>query len=228
MRSNKLSICVILLLFIGFLACSNEAPTAEPKVEKSNKSDRPAFADQKVILFFGNSLTAAYGLDREDGFTSLIQNKIETDNKAYRTVNAGLSGETSAGGLNRIDWILDRQPIDIFVLELGANDGLRGTDPESTYKNLKGIVNKVAAKYPSCRFILAGMQAPPNMGKDYTDAFKNIYPRLAKELKMALIPFLLEGVAGDPKLNQKDGIHPTAEAQVILTENIWKILGPML
>lgn len=219
---------IALLAVLLVVGCS-ETNTAEKKdTEKTVKSEEPQEASGKIILFFGNSLTAAYGLDREEGFTNLIQEKIDELGKNYRSVNAGLSGETTAGGLSRVDWILDRQSVDIFVLELGGNDGLRGLDPDNSYENLKGIVSKVREKYPDCRIILAGMQAPPNMGGSYTTTFKNIFPRLAKELDLALIPFLLEGVAGNKSLNQKDGIHPTAEGQLILTENIWEILRPML
>lgn len=183
--------------------------------------------NQKVILFFGNSLTAGMGLDSNQAFPALIQEKIDETGKSYRVVNAGLSGETSAGGLNRIDWVL-KQKVDIFVLELGANDGLRGLPLESTRDNLQGIIDKVKAKYPQVKIIVAGMMVPPNMGEDYSDEFVEIYPDLTDGNGGKLIPFLLEGVAGDPNLNLPDGIHPNVEGQKIVAENVWKVLKPEL
>ena len=227
------NICVRILCIYCFLLVSacGAPPATESKTPQTTApiaAELPSESKKKLIVFFGNSLTAAYGLESEEGFTSLIQEKIDQLAKPYRTVNAGNSGETTAGGLNRIDWILERNALDIFVLELGGNDGLRGVAPESSYDNLKQIVAKVRAKYPDCKIILAGMQAPPNMGSTYTEAFKAIFPRLAKAENLALIPFLLEGVAGIPSLNQADRIHPTAEGQKLLAENIWEILAPML
>jgi acyl-CoA thioesterase-1 len=138
-------------------------------------------------------------------------------------INAGVSGETSAGGNGRVNWIL-RQPVDIFVLELGGNDGLRGIPLTETKKNLQTILDKVRAKYPQAKLILAGMQIPPNMGEQYTTTFKNLYPELAAKNKITLIPFLLQGVGGETKLNQPDRIHPTPEGHKILAENVWSIL----
>ena len=138
-------------------------------------------------------------------------------------VNAGVSGETTADGSSRIDWIL-KQPIDIFVLELGGNDGLRGIPLSGTEKNLQSIIDKVKEKYHNAKIILEGMQIPPNMGPDYTTKFREIYPRLAKENQIDLVPFLLKGVGGDPKLNQRDGIHPTADGHKIVAQNVWEIL----
>ena len=142
-------------------------------------------------------------------------------------INAGVSGETSTGGNGRIDWIL-KQPLDVFVLELGANDGLRGIPLSQTRESLQSIIDKVKAKNPSAKLVLAGMQIPPNMGPSYTTEFKNIYPELAAKNNMTLIPFLLEGVGGEARFNQEDGIHPTAEGHKIVAENIWKELGPLL
>jgi acyl-CoA thioesterase-1 len=157
-------------------------------------------ADKKTILFFGNSLTAGYGLDEEQSFPALIQQRIDSLGLAYLVVNAGLSGETTSGGLNRIEWVL-KQKVDIFVLELGANDVLRGLDLKATESNLKAILDKVKSKYPDVKLMLAGMQAPPNMGNDYTRQFAAIFPRLAKQYNAALIPFLLKDVAAIPSLN---------------------------
>ena len=182
---------------------------------------------KKRVVFFGNSLTAGYGLDPDQSFTSLIQNRIDSLLLDYEVINAGLSGETTAGGASRIDWIL-KQPIDVFVLELGGNDGLRGIAPENSFKNLQAIISKVKAKSPTTKIVLAGMEAPPNMGEDFTTAFRAMYPKLAKANDTYLIPFLLENVGGIPKLNQPDGIHPTAEGNIIITETIWKILKEVL
>ncbi|MFZ6000701.1 MAG: arylesterase [Bacteroidota bacterium] len=181
----------------------------------------------KTILFFGDSLTAGYGLSVDEAFPALIEKELQKSGLAVKAVNAGLSGETSAGGLSRIDWIL-RQPIDIMVLELGANDGLRGLPLDQTKQNLQGIIDKVKAKYPNCKIVLAGMMVPPNLGKDYTNQFKNIYPNLAKKNNSTLIPFLLEGVAGDEKLNLTDGIHPNVEGHKIVAKNLVKVLQPLL
>jgi acyl-CoA thioesterase-1 len=181
----------------------------------------------KVILFFGDSLTAGYGLSTEEAFPALIEKELNKSDKKVRVVNAGLSGETSAGGLSRIDWIL-RQPVDVFVLELGANDGLRGLPIEQTRKNLQSIIEKVKAKYPDCKIVLAGMMVPPNMGKQYTDEFKSIYPDLAKKNKATLIPFILEDVGGIEKLNQADGIHPNVEGHKIIANNLKKVFEKLI
>ncbi|MBL7871398.1 MAG: arylesterase [Cyclobacteriaceae bacterium] len=181
----------------------------------------------KVILFFGDSLTAGYGLSTEEAFPALIEKELNKSDKKVKVVNAGLSGETSAGGLSRIDWIL-RQPVDIFVLELGANDGLRGLPIEQTRKNLQSIIEKVKAKYPDCKIVLAGMMVPPNMGKQYTDEFKSIYPDLAKNNKATLIPFILEDVGGIEKLNQADGIHPNVEGHKIIADNLKKVFEKLI
>jgi len=181
----------------------------------------------KVILFYGDSLTAGYGLSTEEAFPALIEKRLIQKGKAIKVVNAGLSGETSAGGLNRLDWIL-KQPVDIFVLELGANDGLRGLPLDQTQKNLQGIIDKVAAKYPNAKIVIAGMLVPPNMGPDYTASFRKIFPEIAKKNKATLIPFLLQGVAGDEKLNIADGIHPNVEGHKIVAENVLKVIEPLL
>ena len=182
----------------------------------------------KTILFFGNSLTAGFGLDsRSHSFPGVIQQKIDSLKLPYEVINAGLSGETSAGGLGRIDWVLKKK-VDIFVLELGANDGLRGIPVKETEQNLQGIIDKVKAKYPHAKLLMLGMQVPPSMGKQYVVLYKASFPKLATKNKMVLMPFLLEGVAGDIKLNQNDGIHPTAEGAKIVANNVWKYLKGML
>ncbi len=179
------------------------------------------------IVFFGNSLTAGYGLEESQAFPALLQARLDSLDLPYVAVNAGLSGETTSGGLNRIDWVLN-QPMDIFVLELGANDALRGFDLKHTTSNLQGIIDKVRAKHPTIPFILAGMKAPPNMGAAYTQDFENIFPSLAQANDLALIPFLLDGVAGNSNLNLSDGKHPNEEGQRIVLENVWSILKPFL
>lgn len=181
----------------------------------------------KRILFFGDSITAGYGIDKEKAFPALIQQKIDSLGWNYKAVNAGLSGETSAGGLRRVDWML-RQPVSVFVLELGGNDGLRGIDLDATQKNLQKIIDKVEAKYPDAKIMLAGMQVPPNLGPDYTQEFKTMYPDLAEKNNAELIPFLLKGVGGNPDLNQSDGIHPTAKGHQLVAETVWDTLKPIL
>jgi acyl-CoA thioesterase I len=184
-------------------------------------------ASEKTILFFGDSLTAGYGLTEEEAFPALIEKSLKEKGKKVRVINSGSSGETSAGGLTRIDWVL-RQPVDIFILELGANDGLRGVPLEETKKNLQAIVDKVKSKNKNVKIVVAGMMVPPNMGKTYSDGFQKIFPELAKKNNATLIPFLLEGVAGDEKLNQADGIHPTVEGHKIVAVNVGKVLEKLL
>ncbi|MEQ8361617.1 MAG: arylesterase [Cyclobacteriaceae bacterium] len=181
----------------------------------------------KTILFFGDSITAGYGLSAEDAYPAHVEAALIKKGIEVKVVNAGLSGETSAGGLSRIDWIL-RQPIDIFVLELGANDGLRGLPLNQTRSNLQAIIDKVKAKNPDVKIVLAGMMVPPNLGKEYTTEFKNIYPNLAKTNKGVLIPFLLEGVAGNGNLNIADGIHPNVEGHKIVAKTVLEQIEPLL
>ncbi len=183
--------------------------------------------DKKKIVFFGDSLTAGYGLTMQDAFPHIIQQRIDSLGLPYQVVNAGLSGETTAGGINRIDWILKSKP-DIFILELGANDGLRGLSPDETKKNLRGMIDKVKASNPDVVVLLAGMQMFPNMGQEYTEQFKEAFPLVAKEKEVKLIPFILEGVGGDESLNQADGIHPNIEGHKIVAETVWSYLKPYL
>ncbi|QCX00740.1 arylesterase [Aggregatimonas sangjinii] len=183
--------------------------------------------ESEIILFFGNSLTAGMGLDPEEAFPALVQNKLDSLDLDYTVINAGLSGETTAGGLNRLDWVL-KQKVAIFVLELGANDGLRGTPLQETRSNLQSIIDAVLEKNPDTRIVLAGMQMPPNLGGDYTAEFRQLFPELAEKNNATLIPFLLEGVAGIPELNQPDGIHPTTEGQKIVANTVWQVLRPLV
>ena len=214
---------VVVLCFV--LAC-NDNKTSDGQKNGSEKNVDSAVT-KKTIVFFGNSLTAGYGLSPSEAFPAIIQNKIDSLGLPYKVINAGVSGETSSGGNGRIVWIL-KQPLDVFVLELGANDGLRGIPLSETKKSLQSIIDKVKAKYPEAKLVLAGMQIPPNMGVTYTTEFRNIYPDLAKKNAAMLIPFLLEGVGGDLKLNQQDGIHPTAEGHHIVAENVWRMLEQVL
>ncbi|MBA3849479.1 MAG: arylesterase [Opitutus sp.] len=186
-----------------------------------------AAAATKTMIFYGDSLTAGYGLDPDEAYPALIQKKLAAEGLDWRVVNAGLSGETTAGGLRRLDWIL-RQPVDVFVIELGGNDGLRGLAPEVTRKNLQEMIDRVRAKNPRVILVLAGMQIPTNMGPAYSEAFAKIYPDLAQANQVALIPFLLAGVGGIPELNLPDGIHPTAVGHRIVAETVWRTLSPLL
>jgi len=223
MMKGYIATAVVVLCFV--LAC-NDNKTSDGQKNGSAKNADSAVT-KKTIVFFGNSLTAGYGLSPSEAFPAIIQNKIDSLGLPYKVINAGVSGETSSGGNGRIDWIL-KQPLDVFVLELGANDGLRGIPLSETKKSLQSIIDKVKAKYPEAKLVLAGMQIPPNMGVTYTTQFRNIYPDLAKKNAAMLIPFLLEGVGGDLKLNQQDGIHPTAEGHQIVAENVWRVLEDLL
>ncbi|MDN3593720.1 arylesterase [Zunongwangia endophytica] len=228
MKITNLSILILAAFSLIFLnscknsesdsASSSEEISTEAKTSEGNKSE-----EAPIILFFGTSLTAGLGLDTAEAYPALIQQKIDSLDLNYDVVNAGLSGETTASGLNRLDWVF-KQNVSIMVLELGANDGLRGVSLEETRTNLKKIIEEAKAKNPEVKIILAGMQIPPNMGEEYTSTFKEIYPDLAQKYDLELIPFLLEGVAGDPDLNQQDGIHPTAEGQHILANTVWEVL----
>ena len=208
-----------------FISCNNnQQPAGTATMDTTGTKDTTVTNTAvKTIVFFGNSLTAGYGIEPAQAFPALIQQKLDSLRLPYKVVNAGVSGETSSGGNARVDWIL-RQPPDIFVLELGANDGLRGIPLNETKKNLQSIIDKVKAKNPAAIIIIAGMMMPPNMGEQYTTQFRSIYPDLAKENKLPLIPFLLKGVGGEANLNQQDGIHPTPEGHRVVAQNVWEIL----
>ncbi|HSR68474.1 MAG TPA: arylesterase [Acidobacteriota bacterium] len=187
----------------------------------------PQDREKPLILFLGDSLTAGYGLDPALAFPALIQKKIDQEGWSFEVLNAGLSGETSAGGLRRIKWIMRRQPA-VMVLELGANDGLRGVPLHSTRRNLQGIIDQARSANPDMKIVLAGMMVPPNLGPHYTETFQSMFEELAEANGLPLIPFLLEGVAAQPNLNLTDGIHPNAEGHKILAENVWEVLKPLL
>ncbi len=215
------------LCFLGCQAEKSKTTQAETKEKAVIEKESDKKSDKKVILFYGNSLTAGFGLEEDQSFPSIIEDRIDSLGMAYTVVNAGLSGETTSGGLKRIDWVM-KQKVDVFFLELGANDMLRGLPLEETRKNLSEILKRVKAKYPNVKIGLCEMIAAPNMGDEYVKSFNKIYKDLALEHKVTLVPFILEGVAGDEKYLLKDGKHPNAEGQLIVAENIWKSLKGML
>ncbi|WP_411031476.1 arylesterase [Spongiimicrobium sp. 3-5] len=215
----------LLLISCGETSTNKNTPTATEK--ENSAGDTESANGTKVILFFGDSLTAGYGLDPEEAFPAVIQRRLDSLQMPFIAVNSGLSGETTASGRNRLGWVLN-QKADIFVLELGANDGLRGIPLTETRTNLQAIIDAVRSKNPDTQIILAGMQIPPNMGKDYTQEFKSIFPELAEKNNIPLIPFLLENVAGISDLNQGDGIHPTMEGHKIVADNVWAVLEDII
>ncbi|UZD24637.1 arylesterase [Algoriphagus halophytocola] len=212
----------LLALVISASSCA-EKKTETSQAQASKEAEATPETDEKIILFFGNSLTAGYGIEQDLAFPGLIQDRLDSLGKEYKVINGGLSGETTAGGVSRLDWFLEDKP-DIFVLELGGNDGLRGIAISETKKNLGIIIDKVQEKYPDTEIILAGMQIPPNMGPEYSTRFAEIYPEVAQEQNVTLIPFLLENVGGINELNLPDGIHPTEEGHKIVSETVWTYL----
>jgi acyl-CoA thioesterase-1 len=212
------------------VGCSGDRSAAAGRAggARPDSASVPAATDRRpVVLFFGTSLTAGLGLAPDEAYPALIQRKIEAAGLPFRAVNAGVSGETSADGLRRIGWLL-QLPIRVLVLELGANDALRGLDLSAARRNLQQIIDSTRARYPDVRVVVAGMQAPPNLGPGYTREFQRLFVDLAGRNHAALIPFLLAGVAGRPALNQSDGIHPTAAGARIVAENVWRVLLPVL
>jgi acyl-CoA thioesterase-1 len=203
---------------------STDAPSA---TSTSSRSPRDRADRRRNVLFVGTSLTAGYGVGANVAFPAIIQQKIDSAGLPFRVVNAGISGETSAGGLRRIDWAL-QQPLDVLVLELGANDGLRGIDPAEMRRNLTAILKRTRERYPEAAIVLAGMEAPPNLGDVYTSRFRRTFPDLAREHGALLVPFLLEGVAAQARFNIEDGIHPNLQGHRIVAANVWRVLGPLL
>jgi acyl-CoA thioesterase I len=181
----------------------------------------------KTILFLGDSITAGYGVDPSEAYPAIIKDKIEAEGWSFKVINAGVSGDTSAGGLSRLDWLL-RNRIDVMILELGANDGLRGLAVETIRTNLQAIIDRTRHRYPQVKIIIAGMKMPPNWGDAYSRQFERIFSELAKKNKATLVPFVLEGVGGVSKLNQPDAIHPTAEGHKRVAANVWKALEPVM
>ena len=183
--------------------------------------------NRQTIVILGDSIAAGSGVELSDAFPSLLQQRIDERKLPYAVVNAGVSGDTTAGGVRRMPWLLKRK-IDVLVIELGGNDGLRGIAPEETRANLEKIIELARAKYPAVKIVLAGMQMPQNMGEEYTRRFQEVFRGVAKSKKTALIPFVLEGVGGRPDLNLPDRIHPNPDGHKIVASNVWAVLGPML
>jgi len=188
----------------------------------------PAIAGRGRIVILGDSITAGFGLDDPNqAYPAILQQKIDAAGLPYTVANAGLSGDTTAGGLRRVDWALG-EGAEVLIIALGGNDGLRGLSPKQTEENLLGIIKKARAKSPGITVIIAGMQMPENMGREFVDKFSAVFPRVAQEAGVTLLPFLLEGVGGVPELNQADMIHPTPEGQKKVAENVWKVLEKVL
>ena len=209
-------------LVAGLLGC--EQTDKEPR----ETSPAPSVsADRPAVVFLGTSLTAGLGLEPEQAYPALIQRKIDSAGLEFRVVNAGVSGETSAGARRRVDWLL-RQPVAVLVLETGANDGLRGLPPDSLRANIQAVFDEAKTISPLPKLLLVGMRLPPNYGREYTERFEAVYREIARENGAELVPFLLDGVGGVPRLNQADGIHPTAEGQQVMAETVWRVLEPLL
>lgn len=204
------------------LACDSEQPEAPASAPPAAAAD-----ERPVVLFLGTSLTAGYGLPSDDAFPALLAERIASQGLEYRIVNAGVSGDTSAGGRRRLEWLL-RMPLAVLVLELGANDMLRGQDVDALRDNLDAILSLSLREHPDLRFVVAGMRATPNLGADYARRFEAVYAELAERFDAAFVPFLLDGVAGDPDLNLPDGMHPTAEGHRRLADTLWPALEPLL
>jgi acyl-CoA thioesterase I len=228
---------LLLLAALALASCSSPSPgaagpapappTSTPPTAPSSPSSPAAADDRPAVVFLGTSLTAGFGLDVDEAYPALIQKKIDAAGLGYRVVNAGVSGETSAGALRRLDWIL-REKVAVLVVETGANDGLRGQDPNATRTNIQAIFDRAREQSPPPHLVLVGMEALPNYGADYVKRFHAIFPELARKNDAAFIAFLLDGVAGVRSLNQADGIHPTAEGHVRIAETVWKTLRPLL
>jgi acyl-CoA thioesterase I len=226
---DKFKLLIFLTITLSLASCQNSgkgAANSEIK-EKSTATPAPARAEQlPVIVAFGDSLASGYGLQEDQSFTVLLQRKLDQTGLRYRVVNAAIAGDTSAGGVRRIDWTLQQENVKFLILELGGNDGLRGLPVAELKKNLSRIIER--AQERGVVVILAGMEAPPNLGEEYTRQFRQVYRDLAKKYKLSLIPFILEGVGGRPEFNLPDGIHPNAEGEKIMTENVWRVLEPLL
>jgi acyl-CoA thioesterase-1 len=246
MNEVVLRVCVVAGL-AGALACASDDRTDSGRNSRETKDNMsivkggggdlgvgeaaPAVSSatmrKPVVLFFGTSLTAGYGLDPAQAFPTLIEKKAQSEGLPIRVVNAGLSGETTAGAARRIDWVL-RTPADLVVIEGGANDALRGLSPDAARGNLEQVIAAVRRKQPSAKIVLVQMEAPPNLGPAYARSFRTIYADIAKKEGIPLLPFLLNGVAGLPRLNQADGIHPNAAGERIVADNLWRALKPIV
>lgn len=224
---------LIILLFMSFLLTSckgdnkNQISETKEVVNTKKEDDSAKTMDKKVIMFYGNSLTAGYRLEESESFPSIIEDKIDSLELNYSVINAGLSGDTSYDGLKRLDWVLNSK-VDVFILELGANDMLRGLPIKNTRENLTSIIQKVKIKYPEAIIAICAMAGAPNMGSDYVLEFEKIYNDLSEIEGVNYIPFFLEGVSGNPDLLLADGKHPNAEGQKIVANNIWTSLKNLL
>ncbi len=221
-----------LLTALLLTACGGEleAPPAPAEAAPAATPADPVPADALTVLYLGDSLTAGYGLPSgtEGAYPALLQARFDSLGVPVRTVNAGVSGDTSAGGLSRIGWYLDQHRVDVLVLALGANDGLRGLSPRALRQNLTALIERARAANPDVRIVLAGMMIPTNMGGAYGREFSAVYPAIAEAKGVTLIPFLLDGVGGVPAMNQPDGVHPTAAGQRVMAETVWAALRPVV
>jgi len=224
---NRLYGTTFILVAAAALGCAGEGEKASTSQSSRATAAVQVDAARPTVVFMGTSLTAGYGLDPDQAYPRLIQDKIDAAGLDYRVQNAGLSGETSAGAVRRIDWLF-RQPIDLLVIETGANDGLRGQDPAQLKANLQAIIDRAKQQDPLPQILVLGMEAPPNLGPAYTRRFRAVYREVAKENGVELVPFLLDGVAGVESMNQADGIHPTPQGQALMAETVWRVLEPML
>lgn len=233
LKTTRIPVSLIsgLLLLTAVWSCSSDKKESNAPATTSQSATAPTAAQtpagKKVILFYGNSLTAGYGVEPSEAFPALVGEKIDSAGLDYTVVNSGLSGETTAGGKSRISWVM-RQPVSVFVLELGGNDGLRGLPLAQTRQNLQAIIDTVRLKSPDAKIVLAGMQIPPNLGTDYTREFRELFKEVADKNNAVLIPFLLENVGGIARLNQPDGIHPTPAGHKIVANTVWGVLKPLL
>lgn len=222
---------IVLIAAVTLAGCGASEKPAPPPTASAAAPNAPApmsaapAVTRPEVVILGDSLTAGLGLDPADSYPTLLQQKIDAAGLDFHVSNAGVSGDTSAGGLSRLDWALGGRP-SILVVALGGNDALRGLPVEELTRNLSAIIEKAQAR--NIRVVLAGMEAPPNFGRDYFVSFHDVYPALAKKYRVPLVPFLLQDVAGVTTLNQRDGIHPTAEGARIVADNVWAVLGPML
>lgn len=226
MFAGALALSLLTLAGCGGSTSSTQSSSSGTAPPASAAAARPVLADNRPrVVFLGDSITAGLGLEPEQAYPTLIQQKVDAESLGYHVVNAGVSGDTSAGGLSRLEWALDGD-VKVMVVALGGNDGLRGLPPEELQKNLATIIERAQAR--KIAVVLAGMEAPPNFGQTYTVSFRRVYADLAKQYGVPLIPFLLQGVAGIEGLNQRDGIHPTAEGARTVADNVWTVLRPTL
>lgn len=219
---------VLPLLIFGCGRAESNQPPAAAGPHRAAADESSANVNRKTVMFLGTSLTDGYGLEREDAYPALVQQKIDSAGLPWEVVNAGLSGETSAGALQRVRTWLIRQPFDVLVVETGANDMLQGASVDALRRNLQALIDTVRAARPNARIVLAGMMAARNLGPDYVERFDRLYPEMARENRLTLIPFLLEGVAANPEMNLADGIHPNEQGQRAVAATVWQTLEPVL